>query len=703
MLKTTTALAAALACSCSLHAQTPTELPELTNSATRGERRVDDVSSSVSVHGKTAQARDLKDLLRDEPALSVRAANPRFSLAGSAVGRSGGEGLNVRGLEGNQVLLMVDGIRQAQSFSFGPFVTGRLALLNLEAGQTLEVLRGPASTQYGSDGLAGALTLRTLQASDLLQSGQTQALRAIASWHGVDDGRGLNLAGAWRSGGLDLLLQGSTRRSQAVDTQGQVGGEGATRTQPDPVDRERHTFLAKLGLALDAAQRLHLTAEGIDQRETWDLLSARSSASLRTDARDHTERQRLSLSWQLDDLDAPWLQQASLHLYRQGSELRQRSFEDRATLADRSRDNRYEEAVTGLSLLAQSNQGAHRFTAGVDASRTDVSALRDGTVPPAGEAFPSKPFPDTDYRLLGAFVQGELNWGDWQWVPALRYERFELKPSSVGYADAVVPLADSAMSPLLGLLWRAHEAFAPYLQWAKGFKAPTPAQVNNGFSNLLQGYRSIGNPNLRAEEADSRELGLRGQVAGWRWQLSAFDNRYQDFISQQQVSGSGRPGDPITFQAINLAGARILGQEAKLSGTLAPGWQLNAAAARAKGHSTQGATRSLLDSVEPAKLSLGLRHQAAWGHAGATLQHLRAKGASASGTQFLPPEATLLELQAGWRFLPGWELLARVDNATDRRYWRWSDVRGVSATSASVIDAATAPGRQFSVLLQATL
>lgn len=702
MLKTTTALAAALACACPLQAQTATELPELTNSATRGERRVDEVSSSVSVHGKTAQARDLKDLLRDEPGLAVRAANPRFSLAMASVGRAGNEGLNVRGLEGNQVLLLVDGIRQPQSFSFGPFVTGRVAFLNLEGGQSLEVLRGPASTQFGSDGLAGALTLRTLQARDLLADNKTHAGRAIASWHGVDDGAGLNLAGAWRSGHLDLLVQGSTRRSHAAETQGQVGGEGAARTQPDPLDRERHTVLTKLGLALGATQRLQLTAEGIEQRDAFDVLSARSSSSLRTEASDRASRQRVSLAWQLDDLNAHLLQQASVHLYRQSSEVRQRSFEDRATLPDRSRDNHYEEALSGLSVLGQSNQGPHRFTAGVDASRTDVRGLRDGTVPPAGEVFPAKPFPDTNYGLLGAFVQGELNWGDWQWVPALRYEQFDLKPSSAGFPDAVVPLADSAASPRLGLLWRAHAAFVPYLQWAKGFKAPTPAQVNNGFSNPVQGYRTVGNPNLRAEEADSRELGLRGALSGWRWQLSAFDNRYRDFISQQAVSGSGRPGDPITFQFINLAQVRILGQEAKLSGVLAPGWHLNAAAVRAKGYSVQSSTRSLLDSVEPAKLSLGLRHEAVWGHAGATVQHVRAKGASATGTQFLPPQATVLDLQAGWRFLPGWELLARVDNATDRRYWRWSDVRGVNAASAAVVDAATAPGRQFSLLLQAT-
>lgn len=705
MLKTAVALAAACACSW-LQAQTEphaaTELPELTNTATRGERRVDEVPATVSVYKPTAGARDLRELLKNEVDLAVRAPNPRVSLAGSATGRAGNEGINIRGLEGNQVLMLVDGIRTPQSFSFGPFTTGRVGLLNLEGASQLEVLRGPASTQFGSDGLAGALALRTLRASDLLKPGKDFAARAQASAYSGDDALGLNLAGAWRGGAWDWLLQGSTRRSHELDNQGRVGGDGITRTEPDPLDRKRHTLLGKAGLRLSGQQRLELTLEGVKQRDTYNVLSARTATTVDLRANDESWRWRSSLAWTLDDPHAEWLQQASVQLYHQDSRVAQYALEDR-TSTDRSRANHYDETLTGLSATGQIGWGAQRITLGLDASRNQVAGLRDGINFSAGDTLPSKPFPDTDYRLLGGFVQGEFTHGDWQFVPALRYEHFSLKPSASGYTAPVVTLSDSAVTPRLGMVWKAAPGLAPYAQWAKGFKAPTPSQVNSGFSNPVQNYETIANPHLKAERADSFELGLRGDVGAWRWQLAAFDNRYDDFISQEVVSG-GAPGSKIVFQSINLDGARIRGIEARLNGQIDRQWRLGLAYARTHGNAERNGVKRPLDTIEPAKASASLRQQLSAWHWEATV--LRASGKQPSrvyaANPFTPAGYTVLDLAAGWQINPTWSLSARIDNVADRRYWRWADVRGLTHASAA-LDAYTAPGRQFGLVLQAQL
>lgn len=704
-MRTTTALAAALACACPAFAQeAATELPELTNTATRTERRIADTPATVSLHRLPAGTRDLRDLLRNEVDLSVRAANPRFGLALGATGRAGNEGINIRGLEGNQVLIMVDGIRLPQSFGFGPFVTGRANLLNIEGSASAEILRGPASTSYGSDGLAGALALRTLEARDLLGKDDSFAARAQLDAHSGDDGLGLNLAAAGRGQAFDWLLQASSRRSHETETGGTNRAENSSRTAPEPLDRERATLLGKLGMALNPAQRLQLTLEGVDQQDRWDVLSARSASVLRLDADDHSRRQRASLAWSLDDLNAGLIQQASLSVYQQRSEIRQQAFEDRTPAVDRSRDNRYEEKLSGLAAQASSSQGSHRFSAGLDASSNRITALRDGTTPPAGESFPAKPFPDTDYRLLGAFVQGELNFGQLQAVPALRYERFSLSPEASGYAGAIVKLSDSALTPRLGLMLHGAPGFVPYLQWAKGFKAPTPTQVNSAFSNPVQGYTSIGNPKLRAEQADSREIGLRGEAGGLRWHLAAFDNEYRDFISQELVGGSGAPGNPLVFQSINLAGAQIRGIEARLDWQPAAGWKLGASYAYTRGDADRNGQRTPLDQVEPSKLGLHLRQQGGSWSWQARLLHARGKAASrvAAANPFLPPAYTVLDLGAGWQISPSWSLQARIDNATDRKYWRWSDSRGLAANSA-VLDAFSAAGRQFGLVLQAQI
>ena len=149
----------------------PQALGELTVSATRTERAVDAVPNTVTVKHRQQldrrDARDLKDLLADEVDLDVKAMTPRFTAAGASTGRAGNEGINIRGLEGNRVLMMVDGIRLPQSFAFGAFASGRADFVDLNSLVGAEVLRGPTSTSYGSDGLAGAFFLRQLSPVDL--------------------------------------------------------------------------------------------------------------------------------------------------------------------------------------------------------------------------------------------------------------------------------------------------------------------------------------------------------------------------------------------------------------------------------------------------------------------------------------------------------------------------------------------------------
>src|SRR6218665_2291011 len=59
-----------------------------------------------------------------------------------------------------------------------------------------------------------------------------------------------------------------------------------------------------------------------------------------------------------------------------------------------------------------------------------------------------------------------------------------LSPSSAGYpGGTAVVLSGQAVTPRLGAVWQLAPSFAPYGQFAKGFRAPTPDQVNNGFTN----------------------------------------------------------------------------------------------------------------------------------------------------------------------------------------------------------------------------
>jgi len=686
-------------------------LGEVTVSATRTERQTNAVPNTVSVYNQRTlgelNARDLKDLLDDEVDLAVRAQANRFSAAGSSTGRGGVEGINIRGLEGNQVLMMVDGIRLPLGFSFGPFAGGRGDYFDLDTLRSAEVLRGPASAQFGSDGLAGALSLTTLSPDDLLKSGKTFGGFMSSGYDSVDNSWKVTGAVAAAAGDWQGLLLATRRQGHETENRADNNAPNSTRTLPNPLDYTADTVLAKVGYRLNANHRLMASLEARQRESNTNALSgvapiasaATSVIGLTGD--DQLERQRFSLEHRYEDLNAPWLQSLRTQFYVQQAKNRQSAAEDRNTSADRTRETRYSEDLIGLSTQAQTQLSGQRLSYGLDISRNRIEALRNGT--PAGTDFPNKPFPDTDYTQVGAFVQDELELGDISLIPGLRFEHYSLKPKSAGYTGSTVKLSDQAVTPRLGLIWRASPQLQPYAQWAQGFRAPAPDQVNNGFSNLTVGYTSIGNPDLKPEHANSFELGLRGQLSGGiSWQLSAYDNRYRDFIDQVVVGGSFTTADPAIYQYINLSKARIKGVEARARWQATTGLSFDASLAHASGEKTQDGLTTPLDTVQPTRARLAARYRLAAWDLQAAWQHSEAKKASdiSTAASFATPRYDIVDISAAYRFSPSLSVSAGINNLTDKKYWRWSDVRGIAANS-TVLDAYTAPGRQFQLALRA--
>ena len=712
-----------------------TPLPAITNTATRTNRRVDDVPATVTVVPAAdiegLGARNIKDLFRNQVDLTVRDAPGRFGLALGSTGRAGNEGINIRGLEGNQVLMLVDGIRVPGSFSFGAFATGRADYLALEATQAAEVLRGPASTSFGSDGLAGVLSLRTLDPGEVLKAGQALGGFVRLAGTQVDDSVALTVATAMRQGSWQALLLVNQRDGHETRNQGKNEAPDSTRTAPNPLDYRHKVVLGKVFFSPTPAHRFGATAEATQRRTEIDVISGRAvapappatlptTAVLDLDARDRVQRERVSVEHRYDDPNGTWFQKTESRVYAQDAHTQQLAAEDRNTAVDRTRDNRFRTKAVGLSTQFETTlSGAlsHRLSYGIDASRSRIRAVREGTPtpsapPPNGEAFPVKPFPDTDYTLAGAFVQDEIEVGSGiagfpgllNVIPALRYDRFKLDPSTQGYTGAaVVSLSDDALTPRLGAVWRLDEALAPYAQWSKGFRAPTPDQVNNGFTNVASGYQSVGNPNLKPEKAEGLEVGLRGKAGGWRWQFAAYDNRYRDFISQEVVRGSFTSADPAIFQYSNLAQARIRGVELRLEWRAAPALSVSAATARTRGTGTRNDVTVPLDSVEPARTALGLRYATGGWDLRADMLHAQGKARDrirvVTPAAFAPESYTVLDLSARWQPSPGWMLIGNLNNVTDATYWRWSDVRGL-ADNSTVKAAYTAPGRHLQLALR---
>src|SRR3546814_7107295 len=100
------------------------------------------------------------------------------------------------------------------------------------------------------------------------------------------------------------------------------------------------------------------------------------------------------------------------------------------------------------------------------------------------------------------------------------------------------------MAPKVGALWKITDTVRLFANYATGFKAPEPGQVNQFFENLAFGYTSAPNPDLGPERSESFEGGIRFSSDHVSLDVTAFSARYKDFISQEVVSGSFTPADP---------------------------------------------------------------------------------------------------------------------------------------------------------------
>ena len=684
----------------------------VTVTATRSPLATQDAPVTVSVIGEEQIAdelvTDIKELVRFEPGVSVNRQPARFGAALGTTGRAGNEGFNIRGMGGNRVLIQVDGVRVPDGFTFGAQGVGRGDYVDLGLIKSVEILRGPASALYGSDGLAGAVSFITADPKDFLREGQNFGGRARAAYSSADNEFSETLIVAGRSGDWSAMAAYTRRDFNEYENHGSVGGTGAARTKANPQDGRSNAALGRI-VYESGGHRFRLTGEYLDTYLFSDVLSGHATpplaatSVLNLDATDTGHRWRGAFDWTWTGNGM--VEQARLTAYLQDSEDRQFTAEDRNTAADRTRLNTFENRVYGAAGDVRLNFGSaeapQRIVLGGDISVTNQKGLRSGTVPTPPDVFPSRAFPETDYTLAGLFASGELTFGPVTLHPALRFDHYNLSPDR----DPLLPNFASAkqdgsrVSPKIGAVVKLGETVRLFANYAQGFKAPEPSQVNQFFENLAFGYTSRPNPNLKPETSEAFEAGLRIIGSNVRVDLTAFHVDYDDFISQESVGGAGTAANPTIFKFINIDRARVKGAEARFEAWNDAGFTGRLAISYATGDEISPAgVKTPLLSVDPLKVVAGVGWRDPGGRFGGQVivTHSAQKEARRAGGQYTPPGFTTLDVTAFVKIADMVTLRGGLFNLTDEKYTWWSDVRGLSPTS-TIKDAYTQPGRNGSV------
>jgi hemoglobin/transferrin/lactoferrin receptor protein len=688
-------------------------IDEIVVVAHKAERRLRDVAANVTVLDRNDIEQNLAlsvgDVFLYTPGIEPEGAGQRF----------GAEGLNIRGIGGNRVALLIDGVPLSDQFDVGNFSNATREFLNAGLVQRIEILHGPASALYGSSAIGGVVAVQTPDPSEIATAGGL-GFGLQTAWRGADEGwQGTGIAAATgaRAG---VLLGGSLHGGGAAES-------AALPSQVDSRDYRNRSALAKL-VVDDASGRnwragvLHHDA-GIDSDLKSMLGSNRfaSTTALRGDDEYQLDLVNLALDFGASGgLIDGGVWRASFGRTQVG----QRTYDERALAARPvaiNRRFRFEQNVRSLELNLQKNLqaagGNHGIGAGLEYRRKRTEELRDGmetglvdgivssTI--LGESFPLRDFPVSETSEWGAWIEDAMTFGDVRLIAALRADRYELSVredaifAQANPAIEPVALAETDLSPKLGLVYRLTDAAEVYLQYARGFRAPPFEDANIGLDIPLFNIRAIPNPELRSETSDGVDVGLRWTGREASLHLDIFSTRYSDFIETRVRLGLDPASGRILFQSRNMSQARIHGLEAgwhaRLPGALRA-FTIDGSLYISRGENWDNGEP--LNSVGPAQAVLGV----SW-DGGERTPQVRLKTTLAerwserdetAGSLFKPAGYAVFDLYLTQRLGQNTTLSAGLMNLTDRTWWNWSGVRGL-APDDPVLAAIAQPGRSLTI------
>lgn len=550
-----------------LKADTVVRLKELTITATRSalvERlsRAEAMSLVVPELSDRGGGLVTAHLLQDVPGAHVQQT-------------SAGQGAVIlRGLVGNQVLYLVDGVPMNNgTYRDGP---GQyLATIDPETIERIEVVRGPASVLYGSDAQGGVVNLIT-QPHPF--RGQT-SVRVAGNGSTADRGGRARVSAGAMGGRWSLALGGTLQSAGDLRAGDGLGPQVPTGFEAYGLDG-RFTYLFGHEQSLTASFQ-HFQMDDVPRFDRY--VSFRATEGLGADAEHRFDPQTRQLGYAryrlargtgaLAGLEVT----ASLSIQREGrSRIRRLVSGAPSDTRERWRDDVYTPGVSVVgSSIVPAGDRALTLTWGGEfyhdalESRGFEDDLQAGTTAlivresANGPAIPTGNFPDgASGNRMGSFLSAEI-----QLFPAIalsagaRWSRFRNVADVGTQFGSRVENVSSDVTGQLGVVVAPHARWRVAARLAEGFRAPNLYDLTR--VGPVPGGIAVPNPSARPERSLSVDLSLRYGDPVSAFDVTVYTMTIDGFIDR--APGVFR-GDTLfngerVFQAVNVGSARVRGLE----------------------------------------------------------------------------------------------------------------------------------------------
>lgn len=443
--------------------------------ATRTPQQIQDVPASVSLITR-------QDIQMRQSSTISDALNrlPDVDMVGTA--RMEGQVPQIRGFAGREIILMVDGARRNWDSQ------GIEAPLYIDPAfiQSVEVVAGSASTLYGTGGLGGVMSIKTIDAKSLLKPGQGLGGEIDGGYQSANgNGKGsAKIYGKW--GKFDALLAYSGQTFNSI----RLGG--GERLSPN--DGQSHSALLKLGydindrIRIDFGQQFYL-----DENYRSSVPQEGPSTYHCSTCQEQNVRQDES-TLHLTTRNEQGEEDGRLTLYRTKMASKQvpNSMDSNggSTVLETYGFDLQKSYFRNFGLF-----GRHKFTGGVNYYRDFYTYTTSGSNTP-----------NAQQQVYGVYGQDEIKFRHHVTLsPSLRYDRYNTFPE---HGKGLSNSSNGAILPKITLSWQPTREWMIYLSWGKAYNVPTPAQSDMDLTGNQWFANFVSNKNLKPESAKTYEGGF---------------------------------------------------------------------------------------------------------------------------------------------------------------------------------------------------
>jgi outer membrane cobalamin receptor len=463
-------------------------------------------------------------------------------------GHAGGSPF-LRGLTGNQVLLMTDGIRlNNATYRYGP--NQYLSTIDPFTVYKAEIVRGVAGTLYGSDAIGGVVNIITNEPSFVSGKGEI---------HG-------NLSAKWISRYMEKTISSTlayNSRNISVEATGTFSDFGdiyaANSKKQTPTSYDQGAFFAKIKYRINNKQILTASFQQLSQQDV-DLYDQVTQRGFAVNKIDPQKRQLTYLRWETS-LGTFLSDQMRITASRQISTERRVRQKTNSTVTNYE----YDHVLTnGLQAELEKKINSHwkmingldLYTDDVESSAFDVTAGSSAVKPKRGLYANG-----SSMLAISLFSHHQFKFGRLEITGGLRANKYSVNIPDTLFGE--VALKPFALAADAGLMYAIDEKWKLVTGMSTGFRTPNVNDLSS-FGKFDFGTE-VPAPGLKPEKSFNKEIGIKRVTEKTYLHFSAYHNNLTDLIERVRSTYEGDSlinGDKVYTKA-NTGNAVIYGLEAE--------------------------------------------------------------------------------------------------------------------------------------------